>query len=81
MLKVEHSSLRQVFLATSSEVEPSRKEVQDTTHLHQQLRMSTAAKLTLASTLVATGGIIYLVHRQQQLDQAVGSSCDSQNIL
>lgn len=33
--------------------------------------MSTAAKLTLASTVLGTAGIIYLVHRQQQLDQAV----------
>ncbi|KAF2169228.1 hypothetical protein M409DRAFT_20452 [Zasmidium cellare ATCC 36951] len=32
--------------------------------------MSTAAKLTLASTTLATVGIVLFVHRQQKLDQA-----------
>jgi protein PET117 len=36
--------------------------------------MSTAAKLTLASTALATVGIVYFVHRQQKTDQAVRRS-------
>lgn len=46
------------------------------THLHT---MSTAAKLTLAATSVATIGTVLLVHRQQKLDKAVGSVVSRQS--